>query len=400
MALTVPAIGRAHVDFLGGAATSPPPRQLVVTLQGSGHGSWKGTEVYYSVEDSSPLAVQRSGQISYHWKSVKPLSFMIPPYRDKAFDVTAQGDLTGSWQTSDSGTKVDSSGARVEPFSCNDKHDDIPTPVNAELSYQPSAGHAVLTLYPDAFFFPSVPVDCHVIFTESNVTASGGIIAQNLFQSPDAQANLVLPSTFVTVPKAATVNFPRERIDTQSGSATEHIVNDGTVAVNPCGGFGNAVVTFVQGDASSSGEPLAVGSEVSDGAMIATKGRTRVEIRMPDKSVVRIGPQSKIDLTCAVFGKSAEDRKVSAKLVVGDLWAKIAHAVGGDAKFEVETQNAVNGVRGTIFTVTYRGGTTVVHAIQDTVWTRGIRSGKTTVVKAPMCAKVVGGNAPTNPYPC
>jgi len=399
-AFAVPTVGSAQVSSRAGRAATPPPHQLLVTLSGTGKGNWTASQVYYSVEDGSPLAVQDSGQISYSWKSVKPLSFMIPPFKDRAFDATAQGDLTGNWQTSSSGTKLDSSQTSVEPFTCNDKHDDIPTPVNAQLSYQPSDGHAILTLFPDAVFFPSVRADCNGIYEQSNIVASGAVIAQSLFQSPDAEVSLELPAAFITVPKRVTVTFPHERIDTQATNETEHIVNDGTVDVNPCGGFGDGVVTFVQGDASAGDETLAKGSSVSNGSTITTKGRTRLEIRLPDKSVLRIGPQSKVELNCAVFGKSAEDRKVNAKLVVGDIWAKFAHLVGADEKFELQTQNAVVGVRGTIFTVNSRHGTTFVHAIEHTVSLRGRRSGKTVAVKAPFCAKVVGGNAPTKPYRC
>lgn len=114
-------------------------------------------------------------------------------------------------------------------------------------------------------------------------------------------------------------------------------------------------VTFLMGEATRSAggktEALKVGSTVSVNDLIETKAKTRMELKLPDQSVMRIGPQSKVQLSSAVFGKSVEERKVSAKLVVGTIWAKVAHAVGGDAKFEVHTDNAVAGVRGTTFRV-------------------------------------------------
>jgi hypothetical protein len=36
---------------------------------------------------------------------------------------------------------------------------------------------------------------------------------------------------------------------------------------------------------------------------------------------------------------------------VGNVWAKVAKTVGGDSRFEVKTENAVAGVRGTTFRV-------------------------------------------------
>jgi hypothetical protein len=114
-------------------------------------------------------------------------------------------------------------------------------------------------------------------------------------------------------------------------------------------------VTFLVGEATRSAqgktEKLANHAQVFENDVIETHGRTRLEIRLPDKSVIRVGPESKVVLASAVFGKTVEDRKVSAKLLVGNVWAKVAHAVGGDAKFEVQTDNAVAGVRGTTFRV-------------------------------------------------
>lgn len=114
-------------------------------------------------------------------------------------------------------------------------------------------------------------------------------------------------------------------------------------------------VTFLAGEASRtvSGkkQKLAVGAPVFEGDVLETSRRTRLEVRLADQSVVRLGPKSKAVVQAASFGKDVEDRKVSAKLVVGQVWANVAKAVGGEARFEVQTENAVAGVRGTTFRV-------------------------------------------------
>jgi hypothetical protein len=116
-----------------------------------------------------------------------------------------------------------------------------------------------------------------------------------------------------------------------------------------------ATVTFLMGEAirtaAGKTEKLAANSQVFEGDTVETKSRTRLEIKLPDKSVIRVGPESKVLLAAAVFGKNVEERKVSSKLIIGNMWAKVSHAVGGDAKFEVKTENAVAGVRGTTFRV-------------------------------------------------
>jgi hypothetical protein len=114
-------------------------------------------------------------------------------------------------------------------------------------------------------------------------------------------------------------------------------------------------VTFVSGEATRSAggktEKLAVGRLVYAGDVLETRRRTRLEVKLADQSVLRLGPLSRATVEQAAFGASVEDRKVSAKLVVGKVWANVAKAVGGEARFEVRTENAVAGVRGTTFRV-------------------------------------------------
>jgi hypothetical protein len=114
-------------------------------------------------------------------------------------------------------------------------------------------------------------------------------------------------------------------------------------------------VTFLAGQAQriAGGKPapLAVGASVFAGDVIETQKRTRLEIKLSDQSVLRLGPSAKVDLSAASFGRSVEDRQVSAKLQVGNVWAKVAKTVGGESRFEVKTENAVAGVRGTTFRV-------------------------------------------------
>ena len=114
-------------------------------------------------------------------------------------------------------------------------------------------------------------------------------------------------------------------------------------------------VTFVAGDATRTlgkkPEKLAMGTPVYQGDVLETQKRTRLEVTLADGSVVRLGPASRAEVQAAAFGKTVEQRNVSAKLLVGKVWANVAKAVGGDQRFEVKTENAVAGVRGTTFRV-------------------------------------------------
>jgi hypothetical protein len=114
-------------------------------------------------------------------------------------------------------------------------------------------------------------------------------------------------------------------------------------------------ITFLDGEATRAAGgkavKLAQGASIYQGDVIDTARRTRVELTLVDQSVLRLGPLSRVELDAAAFGKSADDRKVSAKLRVGNIWASVTRTLGGEARFEVKTENAVAGVRGTTFRV-------------------------------------------------
>lgn len=115
-------------------------------------------------------------------------------------------------------------------------------------------------------------------------------------------------------------------------------------------------VTFLAGEATRAGagakaERLSIGGAVRAGDVLETRRRTRLEVRLRDGSVLRLGPSSRAVVSAAAFGGTAGARDVSAKLLVGKVWANVAKAVGGESRFEVRTENAVAGVRGTTFRV-------------------------------------------------
>ena len=117
-------------------------------------------------------------------------------------------------------------------------------------------------------------------------------------------------------------------------------------------------VTYLAGDATRAAPGpgarkvvLQVGSPIYQGDVIETARRSRLELKLSDASVLRLGPLSRVDLDAAAFGQGPDDRKVSAKLRVGNVWASVTKALGGEARFEVKTENAVAGVRGTTFRV-------------------------------------------------
>jgi hypothetical protein len=131
-----------------------------------------------------------------------------------------------------------------------------------------------------------------------------------------------------------------------------------------------AQVTVLEGSAHRSRAngartDLRVGAAVGQGDTIETRDATRLEIRFSDASVLRLGPKAKLQLIEAHFGGGPARRKLTARLFFGKLWAKVTTVIQGEQKFQVETENAVAGVRGTTFRVDANADKSVLVRVYD-----------------------------------
>ena len=97
-------------------------------------------------------------------------------------------------------------------------------------------------------------------------------------------------------------------------------------------------------------QPLAKDALVFENDVVETLPGTKVELRTDDGSAIRVGPSSKLQLKSAFFGAAGE-KKFSGKLFFGKVWTNVTGLVGSESKFEIETDNAVAGVRGTTFRI-------------------------------------------------
>ena len=126
-----------------------------------------------------------------------------------------------------------------------------------------------------------------------------------------------------------------------------------TVWVNVAQAAAPAIVVYVQGNAkvihAQGGEQaLALGSEVSEADTLVTDDAAQVRVRLFDRSVLRLGPNSRAQLTQLSMDPNTEKKEVSVKLVFGRLWASVTKLITPDSRFEVQAANAVAGVRGTL----------------------------------------------------
>ncbi len=131
-----------------------------------------------------------------------------------------------------------------------------------------------------------------------------------------------------------------------------------------------AAVSVLEGKAtrargSAAPAPLRVGTPVGQGDVIVTAEDSRLELKFSDGSALRVGPKSKVALTEAHFGGGPAKRKLTARLFFGNLWAKVTSIIQGEQKFQIETENAVAGVRGTTFRVDARADKSVLVRVYD-----------------------------------
>ncbi|HEY3452841.1 MAG TPA: FecR family protein [Myxococcales bacterium] len=115
-------------------------------------------------------------------------------------------------------------------------------------------------------------------------------------------------------------------------------------------------VSFLEGSATrtpadnkSKAISLAMKGTVEQGDLVETGANGKLEITLGDKSVVRLGPASKLKLEEASFTDTS--RSFKGTLLLGKVWSKVTSVFGSERNFEVTTERAVAGVRGTVFRV-------------------------------------------------
>jgi hypothetical protein len=88
---------------------------------------------------------------------------------------------------------------------------------------------------------------------------------------------------------------------------------------------------------------------IKPGCEVSTGVDGRLEMVLPDRSVVRFANKTKFKLVQADIGAKGS-RAVGISMALGKIWTKVRKSlVGGSDKFEISCQNAVAGVRGTIY---------------------------------------------------
>ncbi len=117
---------------------------------------------------------------------------------------------------------------------------------------------------------------------------------------------------------------------------------------------GEAKVTTLEGTAQTFclGQKrlgyLKVEDLVKSGCEVSTGEKSHLELSLPDNSTIRFAENTRFKILQAEVD-DAGGRNIKISVILGKVWSNVRKALGGKGGFEVSCENAVAGVRGTIY---------------------------------------------------
>lgn len=119
-------------------------------------------------------------------------------------------------------------------------------------------------------------------------------------------------------------------------------------------------IVYIEGDvrlqkAARAEEAAVLGQELDENDTLSTGPASQMRVRLYDQSVIRLGPNSRIQLARLAIEPYAVQKEISIRLLAGKVWSHVSRLLSSQSRFEVVTPNAVAGVRGTSFEVSLGG---------------------------------------------
>lgn len=149
--------------------------------------------------------------------------------------------------------------------------------------------------------------------------------------------------------------------------------------------------------------PAKLEQPVSEGDILVTETDSKAEITFADRSVIRLAPESKIEITKYLL-ENGQRKSGVLKLFTGKMRAIVSKAVqvagvsfSDGQNFQVRTPTAVAGVKGTDFFVFYIDGITGVVVNQGLVDTYNISLPGHVVSVSAGSSAFINPNEPPNP---
>lgn len=180
-----------------------------------------------------------------------------------------------------------------------------------------------------------------------------------------------------------------------------------TVTVNL--GKGEGKVTELKGTAKYSAPGgdwagLKTGQVLKGGYEVETGTATRLELTLPDASVLRFAEKTKFKVVSIDMDESAGTRNAKINVALGKTWANVNKGLNIKPNIDVSSANAVAGVRGTIYRMNVDEDQAVLVRVYDgevnVMGGKGITTGSER--KAPVLGqphKIAGPTTVEGPHP-
>lgn len=120
-------------------------------------------------------------------------------------------------------------------------------------------------------------------------------------------------------------------------------------------GKGEAKVNFLAGsvqvipEGEKQWHPLKVKDALRGGDEVSTGPNARLELVLPDNSYVRFADHTHFKISQVNYAEESKPKNVRIHVVIGRTWANVSGAFRENSSFAMSCENAVAGVRGTIY---------------------------------------------------
>ncbi|MDO9584929.1 MAG: FecR family protein [Syntrophales bacterium] len=119
-------------------------------------------------------------------------------------------------------------------------------------------------------------------------------------------------------------------------------------------GRGEVVIAYLEGAAQVLHEgregfrPLKVKDMLKKGDEVSTGPKSKMELVLPDRTQLRFADNSHFKIV-QIEAEEEQAREIKVHVTIGKAWANVSKAVAGKSNFELMCENAVAGVRGTVY---------------------------------------------------
>lgn len=174
----------------------------------------------------------------------------------------------------------------------------------------------------------------------------------------------------------------------------------------PSYGSNNAQVKFligkvrIQHKSKTQWQRAKMYQKVYSGDRIKTYLNSRVELRMPDGTIVKVNENTVFDVTEIKTTAVDKEDKMRFTLWAGNIWAKFTKLISKRQSRQIESPSAVVAIRGTVLEMNVDANqSTRVHVIEGRVAVRSKGVAGEVMVGANQQSTVDKGKAPTPPKP-